>query len=182
MIQRRREADEPGQVAILGSEPVERPGPEAGPIEHAIARVQPQTRWPVRDFVSTAHGADNAHVVDHRSQLRKQVAYRYAALAIRLELPGRGQQIAGWRELEFRLGKRQRLTVAFGQFWFRIERIDMRYAAVQEKENDALRPGGKVRRLRRQRRDRLGGGFVGQQCGHGYRSKSASQSLQRRST
>ena len=85
-----------------------------------------------------------------RAELREDLADFDAALAVLLEREGRLQQIAGLA-LRLQIARGHRLAVVLRQHRLGIERVHLRRPAVQEQVDDALRLGGKVRRLGRKR-------------------------------
>ena len=118
------------------------------------------------------------------ADVREQLADLDAALAVLVELPGRRQQVAGRRELELRLGERQRLAVHLGELRLGVEGIDVRDAAVHEQEDDAPGPGREVRRPGGQRvgtarRFALAGTALGgEQAEEGHMAKAAGDAAQ----
>jgi len=163
VIERRAEAQKPGQTLVLGPQAVEGPGPQAGPGEHPASRVDVQQGRSMRDLVAAVHRTDYTQVIGHRTNLGEQIAHLEPTLAMLLELPGRGQQVSRGGELELRLRDRQGLTIHFGQLWFGIERINVRDPSMHEQKNHLSGGGGKVPSPCRQG---FGGGplcFCGQQ-------------------
>ena len=79
----------------------------------------------MRHFLATADRIDDADVIDHRTDLRKQLADPQTTLTVRVELPGRPEQVARVGKLEIRLGKRDRLTAPATQLGFLVERINV---------------------------------------------------------
>src|SRR5262245_21266816 len=148
MIKRRAQRNEPGQITILGAEAIERPGTETWTIEDGVAGVDRQQGRTVRHLVASIHRADYADVIDAGGNVRKQFADFNPALSMLLELPRRGEQIAGSGEFKFGFGDRQRFAVHLGELWLRVERIDMRNPAVHEQEYDPLRTRSELRRRR----------------------------------
>src|SRR2546425_2280281 len=81
------------------------------------------------------------------AQSREDLADLDAALPASLEGERRAHEVAGL-PLGLRISARHRLAVVLVQKRFRVERINLRQAAVQEKEDDVFGLGGEVRRFR----------------------------------
>ena len=96
------------------------------------------------------HRSDHAEVVDHRRHTREDLADLDPALPVLPEFEWRSHQVAR-RAVRFDLGPGQRLAVVLGQHRLRIERIDVRHAAIQEQKDDALRFRREMRSLGRKR-------------------------------
>jgi hypothetical protein len=73
------------------------------------------------------------------------------ALAMPLEFPGRGQQVAGVGKSDARLVEGQRFAMITLQQRLVVEGVEMRRTALHEEKNDALGPRPKMRPFRRQR-------------------------------
>src|SRR4051794_8806687 len=81
------------------------------------------------------HRANHRQVVDTGGNVRKKLAYRNARLTVTLERPRTFQPLAVTRRR--RVGRCCKgLAIELGQFWLWIERIDVRYPAVHETENN----------------------------------------------
>ena len=91
--------------------------------------------------VVAAHRADDAQVIGTVGHVREQIADHQPALAARAELPQRALDELAGPALLSSLGKELRLV---------IKRIDVRDPAAHVQENDALRPGREMRRMRRE--------------------------------
>ena len=98
---------------------------------------------------------DKTDVIHMPCHVREQFTDHVTALAVRFELPGRGQQVAGFGEGYLRLVKRQRLAVIALEQWLVLEGVHVRRAAFHEQKNDALGPRPEMRTLGRQRILRL---------------------------
>ena len=89
------------------------------------------------------HRTDDGELVGVAGEVGKEIADRHAALTVPGEGERRGKGNAG---LAFGLEVviRERLAAAGLKLRLRIERVDLRHAAVQEHVDHPLRPGGEV--------------------------------------
>ena len=143
--------DEAGQVLVHAAQAVVDPRAEARAAGEDLARVHLQHRRAVDRRVG-GHRVQEGDVIDARGQVREQVADPLAALAVLLELPLRPDDpalvlLAAAAEGLHLHG----LAVQAVQLRLVVERIDVAGPAVHEQEDHALRLGGEVRLLRRQR-------------------------------
>ena len=100
------------------------------------------------------HRAHHGDVVGELRGAGEDLADFEAALAVGLELEGRGKRRAGLAfGAEVFVG--QLLTGVFCERGLGVERVHMRRPAVEEEVDDALGPPGEVRSLRRERAHRL---------------------------
>ena len=123
------------------------------------------------------HRPNYTEFIDDRSHVRKQLADRQSAFAIVAELPGRLEQVTRRCKLQRRL-ERQRLAIHFRQLGFWIERIDVRYTAVHEQEDDVFRLRLEMRIARSQRI--AADGIDGDGIGSGSRTGNRVQHSQKR--
>jgi hypothetical protein len=94
------------------------------------------------------HRANDAQIIRMLSQFREDLTDLDAALPVLLEREWRSQQVAGF-PLGPKIARRHRLPVKLVEHRLWIERIHLRWPAVQEQVDDALRLGRKVRGLNR---------------------------------
>src|ERR1700682_4863784 len=78
-----------------------------------------------------------AHIVDALAEMRKYLAYFFAALSIFLESEWRFHQRAGLA-LMLEIAARHRLPVILGQCRLGIEAVDLRQAAIHEEKDHVL--------------------------------------------
>ena len=147
---------EAGQVLALASQTVGDPRAVARPALQAAAGVHEvigaRVLREVRD-----HRAHDGQVVDTRSDPRKQVADRDAALAVLAKLPRASQHVADVVELRRVRLDLDRLAMLAVEPGLGVERVDLRRAAVHEQEDHARRLG---RELRRPGGERVDSGLV----------------------
>ena len=145
--------DEAGQVLVLRAEAVEQPRAEAGPRLHGVAAVHQHERRLVVGHLRI-HRAHHRDVIGELRGLREDLADFEAALAVGLELEGRGKRRAG-----LALGEEifvgQLFPGIFRKRGLGVERVHMRRPTVEEEVDDALGATGEVRRLWRKRTNRL---------------------------
>ena len=99
-------------------------------------------------YAVTNDGTDDAQIINVSCNAWKQLADRYAALAVVLEFPWRLHQIA-----DSAFSKREGplewkgFIVILDQPYFRIKRIDARGTTMHEQKNNPFCASWKVRRL-----------------------------------
>ncbi len=140
--------DEAGEVLVLGPQAVQDPGPDARPGLHRVAAVHQHQRRLVIGHLGV-HRADDGDVVDVLSRAGENLAHLDPAFAVLLKLERRGERRPGLPLGPQRFG--ERLSGMFSQSRLRIERIDVRRAAVTEEVDYSLGLAGKVRRFRGER-------------------------------
>ena len=101
------------------------------------------------------HGADHRDVVNALADVGKNLADFDPALAVALELEGRPHHRAGAALGDQMHAVGKFLAVVFVESRFRIKRIDVGWAAVEEEVNHPLGLAGEMRLLRQQRIDLL---------------------------
>jgi hypothetical protein len=102
------------------------------------------------------HRTDDGDIVDAGCDMREKVTDFNAAFSIFLEGKGRPESGPGFAfGRQIRLG--ERLAMKLVEHRLGIEGIDVRRAAIHEEMDDALRLGGKMRRLGRERMHRNAG-------------------------
>ena len=133
--------------------------------------MQLQKRRAVIDAIAD-HGSDDAEVVNACGHIREELTDRNAALPILLKGPRRFHEAADaiFAERQPAL-EGNRLPVIRIQARFRIERIDTRWTAVHEQEDDPFGLGRKMRNLWSERIDE-GRGFSGDQAAKPEQSES----------
>jgi hypothetical protein len=136
----RRQNDERREVLIHRAEAVADPGTEARPREREGAGVDLEGGLEVIAMIA-AHRIDQAKVVGHLGDVRKEVADVEAGLTARPEFPVRFVEVTLIDLLVLRLE----------QGGLVIERIDVRRPAGHEEENDAPGLAGEMRLPGRQR-------------------------------
>src|SRR5439155_22190891 len=116
----------------------------------------------VREAVGVAT-ADDGDVVRALADRRKQIGNLDARFTALDKLARRTEQWPRVTNFEERILVEvwDRLAVTFVEFGFRIEQLDLAWAAVHEQEDARLRPGGVVRVLRSQGRFGCGRGARG---------------------
>src|SRR5262249_29284674 len=130
---------EAGQLLALGPQAVAHPRAGAGTALDAGAGVEEETRARVLRKRDVAR-ADEAHFVNHRRQVREEVADWQATLAVLLELPRAGEDLADVVELR-RLDFHQLAGVAavvLIQHRLGVERVDLRRPPVHVEEDYVL--------------------------------------------
>ena len=133
-----------GQILALAAQAVGDPRPVARPALQAAAGVQEIVRACVLREIRD-HRPHDGELVDARSDPRKQVADRDAALAVPAKLPGAAEHVAHVVELS-RMGlDLDRLPVLAIEPGLGVERVDLRRPAVHEQEDDARGLGRKLR-------------------------------------
>ena len=146
--------DEGRQVFVFRAKPVADPRAHARSHEVVRAGVQLEQRAAVGG-VGAVRAVDETDVIDMPCDIGKQLADLVPALAIRLELPRRGKEVAGLGKGDLRLGKRQRFAVIALQQRLVLKSVHVRRTAFHEQENDALGPRPEMRTPSRQRILRL---------------------------
>ena len=144
------EHHEPGQVLVLGAQPVGHPGAHAREAVERHAGVEVEVRLRML-HERRRHRANDRELVGDGPDVRKQRADRNAALPVTRELPRARQDVAilvehrplGLERHRFaRLGRQPRL---------RVERVDVREAAGHVAEDDILHLRREVGRFRGER-------------------------------
>ena len=142
------------QIFVFRTKPVTNPRAHARP--HKIIRTGMQLQQrAAMGGVCAVCAVDKTDVIHMPRHVREEFANHVTALAVRLELPRRGQQVAGLGEGYLRLVKRQRLPVITLEQWLVLEGVHVRRAAFHKQKNDALGPRPEMRTLGRQRILRL---------------------------
>ena len=133
----RAQHHEPGEIAVLGAEPIGEPRSQRGPPRLDVPRVHhEQRRLVIRDV--GVHRSDHADVVRAFSHVGEEFAHFEPRLSVTLEAEGRLHQRAG-SPFRLDLSRRQRLAVVLLEGGFGIEGVDLRDAAVHEQEDHVLR-------------------------------------------
>jgi hypothetical protein len=167
------------QILILAAQAVRDPRSHRRPVQAALAAVhQAQRRLMIRHV--GVHRADHAEIVGESADFFEHLAHFKPALAAFGEFERRFETRAG-RALRFE-HVRQRLAVVLVQHRLRVERIDVRGAAVHEEMHHALRLRLKMRPFQRHRVQRGRGGLLVEQraCRHG--AKAHADTLQQFTT
>ena len=134
--------DEAGEVVILLPHAPGQPGAEAGAHLPHVAGVHQHQRHLVVGKLDM-HRTDDGELVGVAGKVRKEIADRDAALAVPGEGERGGEGHAGLAlGLEVVIG--ERLAAAGLELRLRVERVDLRHAAVQKHVDHPLRPGGEV--------------------------------------
>src|SRR5262249_31703712 len=157
-----REYDVTRQVLILGAEPVSHPASNARSLEGHAARMDAERRLEVI-VVIAAHGADDAEIVGALGDVGEEVGNFGAGFPARLGGPRRAERLAVVVE-------GLAVALVFAELGLRVERIDVRHAAAQIDEDDALGRAREVRGFGRERR-----GFSGEQVVQDGREQPRSQ-------
>src|SRR5688572_17358587 len=90
-------------------------------------------------WVEGVHGPYQAHVIDHRRELRNQLTDLDAALAMFLEFERRREEAAR-RSLRTDVHGARPLTRVFRQARLGIEHVQLRWTSRHEQADDVLRP------------------------------------------
>ena len=93
------------------------------------------------------HGTNDGHIVDVTGHFRKQIADRYAALTVVFELPRAGERVTDVVELSGFDPAGEWFAVHSFEGWFRVERVDLRDAAIHVQKDDTERFWGEVGRF-----------------------------------
>ena len=147
------DGDKAREVFVFGAESVSDPASHRRADEIGGAGVEKESRRTVGHSLGV-HGVDEAKVIDVLGNVRKEAADPTPGLAVLFEIP------EGLKELALALFSEgvfadadevEGLSVAFDEFGFVVEGIDMAGAARHEEEDDALGAAGKDGKLRRER-------------------------------
>ena len=146
------DGDKAGEVFIFRAESVSDPASHRRADEIGGAGVEEESRRAVGHSLGV-HGVDEAKVIDVLGNVRKEAADPTTGLAVLFEIP------EGLKELALALFSKgvfadadevEGLSVAFDEFGFVVEGIDMAGAPGHEEEDDALGAAGKDGKFRRE--------------------------------
>lgn len=146
------DGDKAREVFVFGAESVSDPASHRRADEIGGAGVEKESRRTVGHSLGV-HGVDEAKVIDVLGNVRKEAADPTTGLAVLFEIP------EGLKELALALFSEgvfadadevEGLSVAFDEFGFVVEGIDMAGAPGHEEEDDALSTAGKDGKFRRE--------------------------------
>ena len=149
---RGHDGDEAGEVFVFGAESVGDPAAHGGADEVGGAGVEEEGGRPVGDAFGV-HGVDEAEVIDMLGDVREEAADPAAGLAVLFEIPEGFEEfaLALFSESLFAdADEVEGLAVAFDEFGFVVEGIDMAGAAGHEEKDNALGAAGKYGRFWRE--------------------------------
>ncbi len=118
----------PGKILIFGAEAISEPGAHGRAAGNAGAAIHHEQRRFVIGDVGI-HGADDATIVNARTEFGKDFADFDAALAVAVEFERRAEEAAGFA-LGFEIAGGHGLAAVFLEQRFGVEGIDLRGAAV----------------------------------------------------
>ena len=147
----RRDDDEGREVVILRAQPIADPRTDARAGETERARVHAERGFVVVRVVGF-HRADHAQVVHAARDMREERTDLRAAFPVAREVKLRALEehlVVPFAPLVFVDGSR--LPRVGKELRLRVPRIHMRHAAAHVEKDHALRPRGKMRRVRSQR-------------------------------
>ncbi len=138
----RSQHDETGQVVVFAAETVVDPRAHRGPAGDDRAGVHERVRRVVVDLLGL-HRANDRNLIRDFAEVRKDMGELLAGLPPALELVLRSERLEflplKLRDLlAFGERLRHRLAVQLGQFWFVVERLEVRRAAGHAQEDHAL--------------------------------------------
>ena len=149
----RSEYQERRKILIDRPKPITHPSSDAWSSKSERPSVHTQCRVVVIGM-ARMHRTNKRNVISLVGDVREQITHFNSTLTARRKLPIRSLQeyfLISWTIACLGVIKDDLFTMVFNQFWFRIERIDVRDTSAHEKKNDRLRLRWEMWRLWRER-------------------------------